>query len=121
MPEERRRGSRFPLDAKVELTGDGKTPIKADGVNISKYGILCNTESAVDQSSEKAVQVEIALPESGKKVELGGVIVRTEKRDETYQTGISFTEVDADDKDKLDEFLTSFEIPSGDDQFIEMP
>ncbi|HUX12883.1 MAG TPA: PilZ domain-containing protein [Spirochaetia bacterium] len=119
MHEERRRGSRVPLDAEVELSGGGKSPIKATGVNISKSGLLCTTDEAIDNSTEKAFQVGISLPTSGEKVEFGGVIVRAEKQDDSYKTGIIFSDVD--EQDKLDKFLMSIEIPSGDDDVIELP
>lgn len=123
MQEERRKWSRFSIKGKgkIELKSQGKDSIQAPGVNLSRSGILFNTEGAVDRSTEVSVRMELEAPESNEQIELDGVVVRSDQGAGTYDTAVSFTGVPEEHRNKLDEFLKSVEISSGDDQFLDVP
>ncbi len=123
MQEERRKWSRFSIKGKgkIELKSQGKEPIQAPALNVSRSGVLFNTDGAVDRSTEVSVRMQMDETESSEQIELDGVVVRSDPGSGKFDTAVSFSEVPEERKSKLDEFLKSVEISSGDDDFLDVP
>ncbi|WP_455381863.1 PilZ domain-containing protein [Salinispira pacifica] len=122
MQEERRKSSRFSIKGTIEFLSRGGSQVKGSGVNLSRSGVLCNTDEEIDPDTRVSVQMDLQSPAGGaEKIECDGVVIRSDEGKGAYDTGISFTSVPEGKSGRLDEFLKSCEISSGDDQFLDVP
>jgi hypothetical protein len=121
MDDERRKGPRRPFDEGIELSESEEGSVRASGVNISRFGVLCDTDLPLEQQSEVSVHIDIPAPPGVRRFEFKGLVVRSDESEESYKTGISFTSIPEDAEQSLDEFLESYELSTGDDPTLEIP
>ena len=109
---EKRRYIRVDFENAVEVEvrpiGISKDPDTslAKGRNISSGGVLFKTD--IFYSIGTKLQLRIPLASSDKNIEISGSVVRNElNADQTYDTGISFLEMEEEVKDKIFFYLKS--------------
>lgn len=100
---ERRKSTRFDIAQFVEVSFTKENFIKAEGINISESGILCETA----EPPEPYAQIYLLLPTpDGKETfELEGVVVRAEKVKSKYHVGVEFTHLYDEDKKMIRKIL----------------
>jgi len=105
MTAERRRDARFSVDQIVEVSFGKEAFVHGTGINLSKTGVLCKTDSYMEPYSQVSLLMTVPVGPEGHRFTCEGVVVRTEREGGDYLTGISFTSIDDEDSRKLQNFL----------------
>lgn len=105
MAAERRHEARFSINQMVELSFGRETFLHATGINISKTGLLCATDSYLEPYSQVSLMVTIPIEPEPHRMSCEGIVVRSEVEETQYLAGISFTSLDEEDAKVLASFL----------------
>ena len=105
MASERRHDQRFSIEQIVEVSFGRETFVRGSGINISRTGILCETDGYLEPSSQVSLQMTIQMDSQIHRFNCEGIVVRTDEIKGSFQSGISFTDLEAQDARKLDAFL----------------
>lgn len=100
---EKRSSPRFPIDQFVDVSYTREKFIKADGINISLNGLLCELDGPVEPYSKIFILLDTHDGESP--MELEGIIVRIDKKGKKYLAGVEFSDIYDEDKDRLKKFI----------------
>jgi hypothetical protein len=99
----RRRAPRYHLGGVVELTDLGSGRMKVALVRaLSLYGCLVRTDAPVKENA----RVAIKIAHSGTQISVMGRVVACVGDQNSRGIGIEFTEIDANDKKRLEACLT---------------
>lgn len=102
---ERRNEIRFSIDQMVELSFGRETFLHATGLNLSKTGLLCATDSYLEPYSQVSLMMSIPVGSQTHRLSCDGIVVRSEIEDKQYLAGISFTSLVEEDSKILAAFL----------------
>jgi hypothetical protein len=105
MTTDRRQDPRFSIEQIVEISFGREAFVRGSGINISKTGILCETDGYLEPSSQVSLQLTIQMGSEIHRFNCEGIVVRTDEAKGTFQSGISFTDLRAADARKLGLFL----------------
>jgi len=105
MASERRVAPRFSIQQMVELSYGREEIVHASGINLSKTGLLCSTDSYVEPYTEVSLLMQIPESAGEHRIECEGIVVRSEERNGRFVTGISFTSLPEEDAKALAGFL----------------
>lgn len=105
MSTERRHDQRFAIEQIVEVSFGRETFVRGTGINISRNGILCETDGYLEPSAQVSLQMTIEAGSKIHRFNCEGVVVRTDEVNGTFQSGISFSVIDEADARKLATFL----------------
>lgn len=112
MSVERRRDPRFAIEQIVEVSFGRETFVRGTGINISRTGILCASESYLEPAAQVSLQMTIEIGSRIHRFNCEGIVVRTDEVDGTFRSGISFTAIEETDARKLAAFLKRKDRPS---------
>jgi hypothetical protein len=105
MSEEQRLHPRFEVNQLVELDAGRETFVRAHAANLSRGGILCETDEECELHSTVFIMMTLSLNEGDRIIKCEGVIVRSEPDGDHWETGISITSMDDASAVIFDEFL----------------
>lgn len=105
MSAERRHEIRFSIDQIIELSFGRESFLHAIGINISKTGLLCATDSYLEPYAEVSLLLTIPVGSENHRVGCDGIVVRSEIEQTRYLAGISFTSLSEQDSKILESFL----------------
>ncbi|HUX21020.1 MAG TPA: PilZ domain-containing protein [Spirochaetia bacterium] len=105
MAAERRIEARFSIDHMVELSFGRETFLHATGINISKTGMLCATDSYLEPYSQVSLMMTIPVGPKGHRMTCDGIVVRSEIEEKQFLAGISFTSLPEKDLKVLVSYL----------------
>ena len=105
MAAERRHEDRFSIDQMVELSFGRETFLHATGINISRTGLLCATDSYLEPYSQVSLMITIPVEPEPHRMSCEGIVVRSEVEEAQYLAGISFTSLADEDAKVLASFL----------------
>ena len=105
MAAERRHEDRFSIDQMVELSFGRETFLHATGINISKTGLLCATDSYVDPYSQVSLMLTLPADPEPYRMSCEGIVVRSEVEESQFLAGISFTSLEEADTKALASYL----------------
>lgn len=103
MLEERRRFQRVSVRMEVSCRRDARKVIGTSS-NVSQEGILFQGDGSLEPGNE--LRLSFCLPGQKLPIELEGLVVRL---DEKQRVGVRFTEVSAEDRQRLRDFVASQE------------
>ena len=104
MSPERRKSIRFPISQFVDVSFGHEQFYNATGINVSENGMLCEVTEDIGHS--RNVYILLQLP-GGESLDLTGVVVRVDKEKKHSTVAVEFTELFAEDKKKIKEFISS--------------
>lgn len=105
MATERRHDPRFSVEQIVEISFGREAFVRGTGINISKTGILCETDGYLEPTSQVSLQLTIQIGSQIHRFNCEGIVIRTDEANGTFQSGISFTDLREPDARKLAIFL----------------
>ena len=105
MGRERRHAPRFTIEQIVELSFGREAFVRGNGINLSKNGLLCETDGYLEPSTQVALQMTLQLPTGTHRFNCEGIVVRTDEKNGRFLSGISFTTLTGEDARKLTAFL----------------
>jgi len=105
MTDEKRQHPRFEINQLVELDMGRETFVHADAVNLSAGGILCKTDEQVDPYTKLFLMMTLNLQNRERIIKCEGLVVRSEKAGDQWDTGISITSMDEASRKIFEEFI----------------
>ncbi len=105
MSSEKRSHPRFEINQFVEMDFGHEIYISAEGINLSRNGVLCKTEEECPLYS--SVFMMMTLPYKNKKriINLEGVVNRSVHKKNGWETGVSITSMNKASKTVFDEVM----------------
>ena len=107
MSSERRRDTRFEINQIVEMSFGRETFLHATGLNVSKTGMLCETDSYLEPYTQVSFMMSLPIGSVTVRISCEGIVVRSDIESDRYLAGISFTSMSDEDAQTLDKFLKS--------------
>ena len=101
--ESKKRASRFPITQLVDVSHNREDFYHAQGINISKTGLLCEVGEPLEVQSE--MYIMLSIDDEEEPLELQGTVTRVEKKGKTYQVAIKFLDLIDEDMELLDKFI----------------
>ena len=105
MEEEKRTHPRFEIKQLVEVDFAHEKFVSAEGVNISKNGILCKTDEECPLYSKVFIMMTLPFKEKERIINLEGIIVRSMHDGARWDTGISITEMSDPSRKIFDDMM----------------
>lgn len=107
---EKRKHSRFKIYQMIQMSiGNKEHFIACEGINISKSGMLVKASRDVDTSARFYLLFEVNLPAGAYEIRCEGLVAHSRKVDDSYEIGISFSDLFEDDVKILEMFMESLE------------
>ena len=110
---DRHREPRFEIGQAIEVAFARESFFQAVGLNISRTGILCETNTRLDTYTR--VQLVINLDYDGEleTVNCEGMVMRIEEAGDRFHVGIKFTDMPEYLKAELSRYVDSLEETGG--------
>lgn len=105
MTTERRKHPRFELNQVMDLTFGKERLIQAEGVNISAGGVLCRTEEFCEAGTRVSLLITVAVKKKEWQIPCEGVVIRSQREKQRYDTAISFTDMSDDAARHFHDFI----------------
>ncbi len=112
MAKERRRSSRFTIQHVIELSYGRESYVSARGINISKTGLLCTTDTYIEPYTTVLLAINVPVGPDGDTINCEGMVIRSSEAGEGYTTAISFMSFREKDAEALVAFLGNRESRS---------
>ena len=94
MEIEKRRRERFAMSQVIELSTSEGQQVKAQGVNISEGGLLCQTDTEIPLGTLVSFQLSIPSGKSTMSVACEGLVLRNNSNNGKYDVVIDFFDSD---------------------------
>lgn len=107
MTTERRKHPRFPIDQFIEMDMGREIWIEAAGVNISENGLLCKTAEYCEPYLKVLVTIKMQEGNKTGKFTFEGIVIRSEKHSDRWDTGIEITGIGDKDKQTMVKFINT--------------
>lgn len=104
---EKRKHPRFEINQMVELTYARENFVGAKGINISENGLLCETNERMEPYTVVFMMITIEHKKKEYLMECEGVVIRSDKNKDHWDTGINITAVRNGDRGAFKEFVDS--------------
>ena len=108
MKSEKRNHPRFEIKQLVEVDLGHEKFISAEGINLSRSGVLCRTEEECPLYSKVFMMMTIPHKVKERIISLEGVVIRSVHKKEEWETGISITSMEKASRTLFDEVLNHF-------------
>ena len=108
MKPEKRKHPRFKINQLVEFDLGYEKFTAAEGINLSRNGILCKTEDELPLYSKVFMMMTISYKKNERIISLEGVVIRSFHRRGGWETGISLTSMDEASKEIFEEVMAHF-------------
>ena len=105
MSLEQRKYTRVPIEERVELRLREDASLQAACVNISRTGLLCETDAFMSPRTTVALQLNIPFGFDSYNFRCEGIVVRSDRRTGRYLIGLQFSDLPTEDSQALDTFL----------------
>ena len=103
---QRREFPRFRIEQMIEISFGRETYLQAAGVNISQTGLLCQTGEPVEPQARLFILIRLqGEDDKGQEIKCEGIVVRSDKKGDRFDVGVSFTDMQSGDKEKIKAFL----------------
>jgi len=89
--DEKRSHPRFQINQLVEIDYGREQYISAEGVNLSKNGVLCKTEEECPLYSKVFMMMTLPHKNKNRIINLEGVVIWSKHNRGSWETGISIT------------------------------
>jgi len=109
MEQERRQYTRFIIDQFVKLSMGREIFIEAEGLNLSRGGLLGRTSAPIENLEKVFVMLNLPFGDGLECVRTEGIVVYTQAEGPDTQFGLRFTDMWDSDQDILDRYLKSLE------------
>ena len=103
---EKRKSTRFIINEAIEFDLKREHFFRAEGINISEGGLLCLTSETITPLSR--VEISFTIPfGKNKEIQISteGIVMHVGKQGNKSKVGISFVDMDEDDKKILKKFI----------------
>ncbi len=110
MAQERRRSPRFTIRQLIEIDYGKESYLRAEGINISRSGLLCTTEPEISPSSR--VFLSLDFP-GNDPINCEGFVVRSKPHGASSEVAINFTEFKENDAERFVELFEKWEREQG--------
>lgn len=105
MKDEKRTHRRFKINQLVELDLAHEKFIPAEGINLSRGGILCHTEEECPLYIRVFMMMTIPHKKRERIISLEGVVIRSAQKKHIWETGIRITSMDDRNSEIFDEVI----------------
>lgn len=105
MKSEKRSHQRFRINQLVEFDLGFEKFISAEGINLSRNGVLCITEDKLPLYSKVFMMMTIPHKRKERIISLEGVVVRSVQRRGEWETGVNITAMNAASQEIFDEVM----------------
>ncbi len=97
------RAKRFQIAQLIDISNNRENFIPAQGINVSKTGILVETPEDIEIHSR--IYFLLQYPGSEESFEMEGIVVRGEKKGKKYEIGMEFIFDYSEQKKELQKFI----------------
>ena len=105
MTKERRRAGRFAIEQMVELSYGRETFVHASGINLSRTGLLCKTDTFLEPYTEVSIVLNFPVDGDTRRIECSGIVIRSVEENGDFKTGISLSALSNVDAETLTAYL----------------
>ena len=109
MTKERRREGRFAIEQMVELSYGHESLVHASGINLSRSGLLCKTDTSLEPYTEVSIVLNFPVDGDTHRIECSGIVIRSVEENGLFKTGISLSALSNADAQALIAFLKTQE------------
>jgi len=102
---QRRSSTRFKIEQMIELSFGKESFVQAAGLNISEGGFLCQSDENIDLHARLFIMIGLLIDDEDQKIKCEGIVTRLIKESDHYKLGVSFTEMQNEEREKLKNFL----------------
>ncbi len=110
METEKREHPRFEIKQLVEVGFAHEKFVSAEGVNLSKNGILCRTDEECPMYTKVFVMMTIPHKHKERIINLEGIIIRSTHNAGGWDTGISITDMSDASRHIFDEAMKHIQL-----------
>lgn len=103
--QEKRNFPRFRLEQLIEVSYGRETFLAASGVNLSEGGMLVRTDKPLEPYSRMFVMISFGADSSLPPLTIDAMVLRTEKADVAFQSGLEFIDVTTDQRNLIAQAL----------------
>ena len=107
---QRRSSTRFKIEQMIELSFGKESFVQAAGLNISEGGFLCQSDENIDLHARLFIMIGLPIDDEDQKVKCEGIVTRLVKESDCYNIGVSFTEMQNEEREKLKNFLLKEDV-----------
>ncbi|HPS85542.1 MAG TPA: PilZ domain-containing protein [Spirochaetota bacterium] len=108
MVSERRKHPRFGISQLVEVDLGQEKYINAEGINLSRNGVLCKTEDECPLYSRVLLMVTLPYKNEERIVNMEGIVSRSVHKGKGWETGINITSINKAGRTVFDEVMDNF-------------
>ncbi len=98
----------------IELSYGRESFVNARGLNLSKTGLLCTTDTYIEPYTTVFLAINVPAGPEGQTINCEGIVLRSTEEEEGYTTAISFMSFREKDAETLVDFLGKHESLSAD-------
>jgi|GEM_PF-2150805 len=110
--DERRRFTRYEIKQMIKIAFNNIENIAhVKGLNISKSGLLCETDQHLNQDAQVYLMITIPLNGFERKIEIQAKVIRSEKSNtqERYNVAVDFMFIEKNNRAILNNYIDSLE------------
>jgi hypothetical protein len=108
MASERRTHPRFGINQLVEVDLGQEKYISAEGINLSREGVLCKTEEECPLYSTVYMMMTLPYKKKERIINLEGIVCRSVHKKNGWETGINITSMNRASRAVFDEVMHHF-------------
>lgn len=89
----------------IQLNFGKENSVPVTGANLSEGGLFCESTEHIEPYSRLYLMFELVLKDETRSICCEGIVVRSEKKNSHYMTGIEFSNIDEQDRIFLKKFI----------------
>lgn len=110
MKTEKRSHPRFQINELVEIDYGHEQYISAEGINLSKNGVLCKTQDECPLYSKIFMMMTLPYKKKSRIIDFEGVVIRSKHTRGGWETGINITSMKPASRAIFDEVMHHFHV-----------
>jgi hypothetical protein len=103
--QDKRKFERFTISQIFEIEFMKEKVFSARGLNISKGGLLCETEYPIEPMARVFLVFRLPGSRSGRVLRTEGTVIHVKRRGEMNEFGVTFGDITEEDKENILTYL----------------
>lgn len=103
--EEKRKDGRFRIYQMIQMSVGKEKFVACEGLNISKSGMLCKTNVAVNPSTRFYLMFEVPVKSKKYEIKCEGLAAHVHEIDDGFEVGVTFTDLWEEDARILEMYI----------------
>jgi len=103
--QDKRKDERFSISQIFEIEFMKEKVFSARGLNISKGGLLCETEYPIEPMARVFLVFHLPRSRSRRALRTEGTVIHVRKKGEMYEFGVTFGDITDEDREAIFTYL----------------